>query len=256
MRSFAFLTDKHVIVGALQTSTIKPSVLVMNFKEANPESVHLDDAEYQASFEIPKFRSQTNLSNISIRTDPAPTWMPHPDLQVPFFSARNGRLYVLELWLEYGRPMDLVIPSSTLISRLDDNRILEQIPWEDWGPTGTRMMLLPRHSHTWVCYVFGTKFVIKKQFRQTTYLQVYDFNQLALQQALRSGDAPSDTTAFEVRTSTVPVHGVFLNDVHTSLPYRIKTVHLQIDPGHDLMCSEDSLVIVEVRSLGYAVLSG
>jgi len=251
IRSFAFLTDQHVMIAVL--SAMGSHLLVMDFKHApeRPGRVSLEDvgnSQGVSSFYFPRLSYASTIIEITIRSDPAPSWTPHPNLQIPFFTARDSRLYVITIWVENHAQMlsvVLFVPSSTLISRLNDGRFGDHHPWEEWGPRGTRMIPSPGHSFVWVCYVFGTKFVVHRQLGTTPSIQVYDFNHLALQQALGSDNVPSNMTERVVWSSVVHNYGVFSTAVSTSLPYLTRTTPLQLESGDAVMCSEDSLIIVK-----------
>ena len=58
------------------------------------------------------------------------------------------------------------------------------IRWDDWGPQGTRMLILPREEHVWVCNVFGSRFICplernhsdETQLPHSRHFVVLDFN--------------------------------------------------------------------------------
>jgi hypothetical protein len=101
--------------------------------------------------------------------------------------------------------------------------------------------------HSWVCYVFGTKFVSLAEPTHTSpqTLEIRDFNQLAMKRDARVQGGISH----HVRDTTV-IRNVFANEIHTSLPYRV--IKRTLPPSSfpepffaAAMCSEDSLILVD-----------
>lgn len=200
--------------------------------------------------------------SVSIRSDPAPSWKPHPGHHVPFYTAREDRLFVTTFWVADDtniRTYLLFVPSSTLLShigKLEPTAANIQLPWEAWGPESTRMVPAPAgHSAVWVCYVFGMKFVSPKRWGMVKGVQIHDFNQLALRRQQVQGDDPGSPEEQRHNDVTTIERGmVFEEDVTTSLPYRTRIFFPPTDEGEDfdaVMLSEDTLITVTSVSLQY-----
>jgi hypothetical protein len=259
MRAFTFLTESHVLVAVL--TEMGAQLLIIDFKKASEETSPIERCD--CAFNFPVINPWANLLHITIRSDPGPLWAPRSQQQVPFFHDTRNRLFVVTLWVFDGRVVQdivLFIPSSTLLIHF--NHVLaagdvDLVPWKTWGPHGTRLIPSLSHSTVWVCYVYGTKFVVTRPARRgSRSLQVYDFNQLALRHSLqhrrKSHVKTEFVTGYKGLSSDV-LCTIFADDVATSLPYRKQTMLLDNKMcGGDIeaaMCNEDNLVIVAVRPL-------
>lgn len=197
---------------------------------------------------------------ISVRSDPAPTWEPHPSLNVPFYTARLERLFVITLWVAEGAniyTLLLFVPSSTFNTRLKvSTKQRRRLSWDEWGPTGSRMIMAPSgHSMIWVCYVFGMSFIAPFRTLETQdppvgpkAVQIFDFNQLSLRRdAASMNDAESQVTHIIQGPSSLVLGGIFPKPILTSLPYRWRALSVPHHPDHAfnaVMLSEDSIVTV------------
>ncbi|KAH8099418.1 hypothetical protein BXZ70DRAFT_943596 [Cristinia sonorae] len=255
---FAFLTDRHVILSLVREHDEHESEVVLavaDFKSASPEKVHCGDVEFTCEFQYPALRHDAQVLAVTLRADPSPGWVPH-HLSTPFNKDRNERLLVITLWAQirlgehnHVQPLLHFVPSSTILRYLGQRTEGElpsiTVPWEKWGPSGSRMLeSLPRHSPTWVCYVHGMTFVrhspIDKLPRKL--VQILDFNQVAVKRALADplfslGEVICEPTRVSLQ--------LFQGDVTTSLPFQLKTVTLP--PWREFgspMVSEDSIVMV------------
>jgi len=234
-----------------------PNLQVVDFKSSTDAVVSVENAEIHCSFDFPPISPAFFPVNITIRSDPAPSWIPSRQLQVLFSTSDNNRLYVVTMWIRAARELHhvvLFVPSSTFLGHLGGISA-DQVPysfaWDEWGPAGTRMMRIPRSSEIWVCYVFGSKFVtsqLQAHSSRATFA-IYDFNQLACRRALQPCCASHTGSGFVQRSGRV-TRGLFESTVVTSLPYRKQKLSLEIGPGEGpvdaVMCSEDNLIIVGV----------
>lgn len=187
--------------------------------------------------------------------------MSPPGLHVPFRVSSEERLFVITLqWTYYigTRSSLLFLPSSTILSRLAGNTAQNGrvYKWEEWGPLGTRMILPPPISDTWVCCVYGQKFVAppKDPAIPGYTFEIYDFNQRDLRRELlgsNSGGPQLDTNIYT--EATILKRGIFREEVSTSLPYRLQSHTYPPLQGEvsahrmDVMCSEDNIILVNVR---------
>lgn len=265
--SFAFLTPHHILLACdeydEEHNTLGPALFVIDiFKHAGTDRDILVHADSICRFRLPQLSPLVADCSVFIRSDPAPAWTPHPDLKVPFYTARNERLFVLTLRVfeatGHLHCLLLFIPSSTLTSRIDDlapddeNRTFT---WEDWGPTATRLIHAPpRMTHVWVCYVFGTKFVFKRIVNNKTAVCIMDFNTLPVKRRkAEAGDEMEpglEDSSYETTVTTIPAGTVFNDLVSTSLPFRSHTLVFDSPsqngpiPLTAVMLSEDSLILV------------
>ncbi|THG94950.1 hypothetical protein EW026_g6612 [Hermanssonia centrifuga] len=274
LASFSFLTDRQILLAYIEIAFdelaptfTEPYFMVVDFKAGSPESTHIRDLDFEAAFHYPPMMPSATPLAVSIRSDPAPSWKPNEDLKVPFHAARDERLFVITFWVAADVNISnliMFIPSSTIVSRLrtlQTNEKGRRFYWDEWGPTGTRLRFAPPgHSMVWVCYVLGMAFIAP--FRSSRALhpprgpkmvQVFDFNQLAIKRALsRKEEEPqSEVTHIITEESTVSLGGVFVHDVHTSLPYRWRVKTVPVHPEHTfdaVMLGEDAIVTVTSRA--------
>ena len=238
---------------------LEPRLIVLDFVTEFNERHHVEAAEHVCSFRFPQLRTSADPLKLEIRSDPSPSWTPNSGLNVPFYVAENNRLYVITLWLGVHNVLHsvtLLAPLPTFLSCMDgsiSHRIDNVFQWSDWGPKGTRMLMnrIPP-SAVWVCYVYGLKYVAlrKDQNRKHFVVDVYDFNQPALRRALHKNH-DTNTETYVIDPSVLGEDDIFEDAVETSLPYRLRTLPLDLRSiAHvAIVCSEDSLIIVDVGLL-------
>ncbi|OJA16126.1 hypothetical protein AZE42_00062 [Rhizopogon vesiculosus] len=269
--TFAFLSSRFLLVGSIvdiETDNTGPRLYVLDMTQSSSEKILLT-ADYFCSFAWPQFDAWTNPVGFSIRSDPSPAWQPNPEARVPFSIAHRHRLFIITSCVitseGHESSHDLFVPADTLLSHIEalpTATVPHDITWDEWGPTGTRLMQTPSSS-PWVCNVFGTKFATLAS-RTRLYpdtLEVRDFNQLAMKRAAESCKnlASEDGIAQYVYDSSVIKAGEFLYDVRTSLPYRVTRRSLPHSfTQHFLtavMCSEDNLILVDSNHRHLQVLT-
>lgn len=226
----------------------------------------VSETDYLCSFQCPVLGPRTVAIDINIRSDPAPTLSPDPATHVPFYTARNNRIYVVTILTTDGRRTKsfvMFIPSTTLTSCIDNlmsDAKRQTIQWNDWGPKGTRFLQFrsPSLSSLWVCYVYGTRFVApidNGRSPDRTMLRVFDFDPLSLKRAiLAGGHNIEDGNILYVNEPTfLNTEGAFEGLIVTSLPYRVRRVALPRsndsewpDCFNAAMLSEDNLILVGV----------
>lgn len=221
----------------------------------------MEDSPYVCSFICPSVGPWTAAMQVSLRSDPAPGYSPNPALSVPFSAGRFNRMYILTILLTDGqhiRTFLIFIPLSTLISHIKMLSFGDQrcsIPWEDWGPEGTRIMPSMGESNIWVCYVYGMRFVAPQDVAGTgsSMIRVYDFNPVPFKRPTLEGRQSHGNTLYMTETTSIDTQGAFEDILATSLPYRMTRISLQRDTSDmgegrfdAVMCSEDNLIIVGV----------
>ncbi|KAG2154684.1 hypothetical protein DEU56DRAFT_769753 [Suillus clintonianus] len=252
--TFAFLSSRFLLVGSIfdpEALNIQARLYVFDLTQPSNETSGLA-ADCFCAFMWPEFNFWTSPVTFSIRSDPSPVWQPNPEARLPFSTAPGDRLIIVTACLVYNGHVayyDMFVSAGTLLSHiaaLPTEVSSHEIDWDEWGPTGTRLMRSLSHSSPWVCYVFGTKFVslVATQTSPQT-LEIRDFNQLALKRDAKVQDGIID----HVRDTTV-IRRVFANEVHTSLPYRV--IQRTLPPRSStepffaaVMCSEDNLILVD-----------
>lgn len=250
------------VLGGVNTQ-LEPRLLVINFLTASKEMQDLQDIEFETALQFPLMCAWVAPLVLTIRSDPAPGWKPHPSHNVPFHRARQDRLLVLTLWVAEEvnwKAFVVFLPSSTVISKLETSLRSGQreFEWEEWGPDGTRFVQAPfAHSSVWVCFVHGMAFVHSVRVRPgggSPYdIRVLDFNPLAFRKQrfdeMERSTEDDHLTQIHSNPETVDLRGdVFKSPVITTLPYRVRTVRAPPVKGQArftaVMLSEDSIVLV------------
>ncbi|EJF56105.1 hypothetical protein DICSQDRAFT_94010 [Dichomitus squalens LYAD-421 SS1] len=216
--SFAFLSTRHILIAILpeleltEDNNIRgpndPYLIVVDVDanpvpyppapcESSPAPTCSTDLKYVCAFRYPRLGDTFIVTDISIRSDPAPNWQPSPSLGVPFSVSREDRLLVITLQLYEGPTrfgiFSLVL-TSTFLSRVA--RVEREgaetgggdVGWTEWGPQGSRLLLAPEtHTRVWVCYVYGTTFGLLRWRGSRKVVLTLDFNQLAIRRARLKG---------------------------------------------------------------------
>lgn len=258
--TFAFLTPQLLLVGTVmdETGVTEPRLFVLDISKPSTNKVALTD--YVCVFEFPSFDFVVSPMKIVIRSDPSPEWKPNPEAHVPFSIARGQRLFLITTWVEEKKKnvsYDLFVPANILLSSvmaLTPQTRRRVINWNEWGPTGTRFLKSPPHSHVWTGYVFGSRFISlvtspkATAGRHSQTLQIWDFNQLAMKRAAALGFEKENVHL--VNDTTVVEDEMFVERVRTSLPYSIttRTLPLPRSPGEptftDAMIGEDTILLL------------
>ena len=248
------------------TTMEEPQLVVVDFLKGNGEITKLEDAEFVCAFHYPIMMEGALPLGLSIRTDPAPCWTPHPRLHVPFYTARGDRLLVITFTVNStmeGLTQSLLfVRTSTLLSHVGSitGETKRRFRWDEWGPSQTRMMRAPRaHNSVWVCYVFGSRFVTTRKWRgKPKWIEVYDFRPHAGdRRAGQSSESDEEDDELSMRgrwmdAETQMPEGVFGDTVATSLPYHMRAIIPVTSEGEadwkSVMVSEDTIIFMgEVR---------
>ncbi|EPQ60476.1 hypothetical protein GLOTRDRAFT_135147 [Gloeophyllum trabeum ATCC 11539] len=260
---FAFLSRCHVIVS-LDTMPTQ-SLSVYNFVDREHGAVTVEDETHTFKFMFPPYRSPLAPVDIIVRCDPCPDWTAPSD--VPFYVAPDNRTYVVTLVydVQFGTVgvYSLFIPASTFLSRLPPpqgsyaasvSERQRDFAWTDWGPTGCRMLSSLRLSLSWVCWVYGSKFVSWDMgVSRGTLLRpkIYDFNL----RGLRRSESSAENNEYEhmIGQADGDPLALFTESMITSYPYRMKSTSLNV-PGwtptdtNSVMLSEDSIILVSAAT--------
>lgn len=257
------------IILETEDENFESTLYVLDFQAGSGGKQIINEIETGYAFQLPDLDPEVWPSAIIVRSDPSPGWQPARELRTPFYTAGTNRLCVVSLHVqtmegEYCAVFH--IPFCTLLGYVQGEQ--KALSWEEWGPKGSRMLISPTpgHSPVWVCYVYGSNYVTPGPNGYGSLpcptIMVYDFNQPALRRKMPEihdaddlpyssllSDVTFDKTLYITAPSVLAANGVFENDVQTSLPYRVRVVPLINYPVHGsaVMCSEDSLILVDVR---------
>lgn len=292
MRSFAFLSDRHVLLtvynhdetaAAQFAQDIAPTLAILDFTQPSTgDPQHVLGAKIITLW-YPPLSDNVSMVAFEVRSDPSPSWQPDQSSHVPFHLAKTQRVYVVSLWVvvEGENVADLFVlfvPRRTLMNVVNSceeelkSSDAVYVAWANWGPEGTRLMLSPvPHSGVWVCYVYGTRYIALEAHQrglEKVWCRVYDFNDLPIRRGQTEVDEENiitedkeinphicDTVVYHAGPTTIKGGRTFQDDVTTSLSFRYKSVELDIlasERNCAIMCSEDNIVVVDVSSYCYA----
>lgn len=253
-----------------------PVLLVVDFEKESERRQSASDVQYSFSFHYPHLLGDVQPIAFQIQSDPAPLWQARRDPCVPFHIDKNNSLYVVSLWVQVEdavRCVTTLVPSTTLltcINGLNSKGLAHNevdFDWDLWGPRGTRMLVPAQpHSSIWVCYVYGSKYVVSETDQNggssSLSIKIYDFNQLALKRGLSTephtqttassanhlqhGVSLDQQTQYQIFPTLLEGGDIFEEDVQTFLPYRSRTLALPFNYNCSVLCSEDSIIIVDV----------
>jgi hypothetical protein len=216
-------------------------------------------ANFICAFLLPEGSLDSWVVDMSISSDVSSC---HPHGSTPPFSvSSHNKLFTIAYEAVSGTGNTLkallFLPMSTILDHLAKSRTnnaVKNIPWEEWGPHGTRFITLDHElSDVWICHTYGMKFMMAcnptsaGQFRSVC---LYDFNNLSIRRDCLS---PGNSTTVLTSPSVIEASdGIFAESVHTHLPCRCHLKDLPIcDDGkyEAVMMSEDCLLAVAVGHL-------
>lgn len=255
----------------------RPQLLVVDLdavstSSSNPSPATLSEISYVCGFDYPPFVKESDVLNVTIRSDPGPGSCPSPMLGVPFSVSSEDRVFLVTLSVVVRPPEQLflrhIVPASTFLRALGalaPGQVRREFAWNEWGPHGSRLMPVSEAFTTSeTCFVYGTMVAFTEDdfsFRvgkSGRFVVLRDFNERAIRRRAegRAGGGNqgmgiddwnldwrvvADATVFE-RCN------VFKEEVTTALPYVERTfVPSQEETGgirwDVMMLTEDALVM-------------
>jgi len=254
--SFTLLSDRWVILcvclaydDAYEDGT--PSLLAVNFREESNNRKDLEDIKHRHIFLYPEFADVYDL-HMEVRADPGTSSA--TDSRVPFASDTQTFILVVTLCVvgidSFSRNFVHFIPSEFLLSVVEssDGKSAAPLDWSRWGPLNTRLLLTPEEpSDTWVCYVYGSKFVISEKAGRHGYSgRLFDFNKRKLWNDDKD-DGPGAPASINTGTLIKAEDNLLVDDVYSHLPYWSRPFSLEDGHRHcAVLCSEDNIILVDV----------
>ncbi|KAK0233045.1 hypothetical protein IW262DRAFT_43295 [Armillaria fumosa] len=269
--SFAFLTEKHVVITMADDTNLR--LLVVDFIAESSEQTCVEDVFHCLALRLPDLHPSSTVASLTIRCDPSPAW-PNQDDSIPFHVHPDEILYPVALLTAQHNYIMIFIPRRTLLAQF--HHFLEgtrEVEWPAWGPKGTRILDCLNQANVspvWACNTFGSRFVAFDVDEEE--IDVYDFNQMTLKRELGSG-CPSqygnpnetlwppvnqeDPTMFAVDETVIPSSSLlFQQEVRTSLPFRARAVPTALGTGlFSAMCSQDNIIVVNTSSREYRIFT-
>lgn len=113
---------------------------IVDLECKSAEAVHVSHVEMICSFFFPILAPHADTVELSIESDPSPSFSPHSAPNVPFSTSRKNRLFVVtheiyDAYLGRENTYALLLPLSTVLSRIDALPASETgliFPWEQW----------------------------------------------------------------------------------------------------------------------------
>ncbi|KIJ46414.1 hypothetical protein M422DRAFT_250009 [Sphaerobolus stellatus SS14] len=192
-RSFGFLQSQHFILaysrldGEAQTTSLK----VYNFSK--PINTKSEPTLYH-TFQLPSLKRGVLLSEVAIICCPfSETDIKSMPSGLPFYTSPSSWIVgvsigVFDGFRNYGLMM-LFFPSTLLNDAAYPLR-QEDVPWESWGPKGTRIVEVEVNALNSIRYTHGTRFATIR--KSEGHIYVYDFNPATAHRKLESTHANPD----------------------------------------------------------------
>ena len=248
-----FLSERYVMFAAFrEVEDVEPCLLVadlLSMAATDPRTPR--ELGNTFTFYFPPFANSVLVQNFYIRSNPQPTREPE---QVPFSTASDNRLCVTYFRVyDDGQSLCFVAFASSFLSLIEiaARCNMKRFEWYMWVPDNCRIIPKMYYSNVWFLAMYGTKVVAKRSPRgRQAYLDVYDFNQLALRKEEKDLNRGTDERAIKgwkcVSAPAVFRAGdVFKCEVETRLGYRLKSWAIPRELSScSPMCSEDGIILV------------
>ena len=268
------LSERHVLLGViyqLSDRRKQPCLLVVDFIAEPPQQQGLDTLQNTLTFSFPVLAYDSVIQDVIVRSNPAATCTQDSESPFPFFAASYNRIYAVYFLMDHqvDRALCFVGLESALLSLIWSTGFpsgRRRFEWSAWGPDSTRLIRDLPFSRAWRWFTYGTRFIGTRSSPTHPYVDVYDFNQLALRYYGRRGTGTATTRLntdgvkaqggveeerdhqlVYVTTPTRLVAGdVFHDQVETKLGYGMRSwqVHEASIESVPAMCSEDGIILV------------
>jgi hypothetical protein len=254
LRSFSFVTEDLVLVSVVGSEDTPPRLDVISIDNCSRDMVPYQDVNYICGLEYPKMKAE--VLDVLIRSEPTPGWA--PPLQTPFFFTRSDRIFTITMRVSPETNTNeectvLVVPLSTIMAQveLSHEGPKRRVPWKQWGPYGSHM-LFRNPSDTWVCYVYGTRFIQLLPWDKEKRARVYDFNKYAARRDVQDRQTTEPKLPWKRLGRSDPLNSqcfAFDEEVNTHLPGRVAVVNVMPNDHQDweaAMIGEDNIIMVSV----------
>ncbi|KAI6162075.1 hypothetical protein EDD17DRAFT_1776906 [Pisolithus thermaeus] len=216
LKAISFLANHYMLVGGFGDGDRSTEALlyVLDLTKCDGEPVALEDVNYRCAFVYPPCCTSVTPLGFQIRADPMSPW-------VPPTSSDDLRLLVITMYVAFGH--ELVSFDLFVLSR--------------------------------ACCLLSKDLVLKTtvmtsfaSLQMSSTLEVWDFNPNGIRRERCRGMV--DEMEWHDHDFSVVHHSVFLENIQTSLPYRVvrRDLPLQKLGGRgfaDVLCSEDNLILVD-----------
>ncbi|KAL0947475.1 hypothetical protein HGRIS_013580 [Hohenbuehelia grisea] len=268
LRSFAFLGDRYIMAAVLGHATGAGVIQIYDF--VTPRAQHTRNPGFHWTFHFPDQTPDATVWDMHISSNPPPSWEPPVDARGPFFCDLEQRLYVVTVFMDlttsetlHAHSFDFFIPSVTILSNVRFLPLSHHVPstcvlWKDWGPMGACALPSNRSpDNVWGCFVYGMKFVDLDHSTEGGGLAIFDFRPFAarrgLQQETLSSSKNGETAGYCI-SSCLSIPDIFLENLQTHLPFQLVRRPIKVPPSA-VMCSEDTMVLVDDDGQSYRILT-
>jgi len=256
LECFAFVSDSLVMIASVFAHPQHATLDIHDF--------NTDPAYCICSLLFPAEHAREWMGiELNISGDLSSQWAPHPSLGVPFYSSHKAKLFAITYTSDQCPSFTLLLPLSTVLSHVYAMQASKTynftVPWEDWGPNGTRLVQLAQHtSPTWIRRAYGQRFALGARAPLDMFsfeaVRLYDLNQWSLRHALLS-DEPCGKNNTQILLETTGLDGDnFLSPVVTSFPCQIRFADLKFN-FHAIMMHEDGFVAVSQDGMHFHVFT-
>jgi hypothetical protein len=253
--SFSILSYQYIAFTVTDVLG-NPILFVVDLTKESSDCQAIYESNSGRLFRYPPLDDDAFIHSLQLRADPGPICRENGT--VPFFQDSKNFLLVLDMWISVDDVEEHVmhfIPSQYLISLM--KRSATENALVSWISQGTRMYVTPQRevSHVWVCYVYGTRFVTGVQAlpgRAGLPVRLYDFNTLALRRDAQMSSESEGPGSVRHLANHTHWRDPFCEEIETTLPYWENVACLEGGKDYEqcrVMCSEDNIVIVDVRVL-------
>ncbi|KAF8586079.1 hypothetical protein K439DRAFT_1632000 [Ramaria rubella] len=284
MDSFCFISPRHFVLSKtypLHWESVKlPQMEVFEF--IGPGILSMSPKLVRC-FLFPSMVLGNFVTSMVIRSEPPPLH-PSQNHKKPFVIAPSSHVVTISMEI-FRQGVVGNLESDTFVLFMHRSTLLEDlelplydifVPWRKWGPAKTRILRTDVGEITWVCYVYGSRYIALDPFLEIgagSHLRMLDFNPWPIRNAQRShhknsakynplqssliltemqGSVPAGTICEIIRSSeptTIAGGTVFSEEITTTLPYRYIRSEERFD-YRAVMIEEDCFVGLYRRTNG------
>ncbi|KAJ6511000.1 hypothetical protein C8R45DRAFT_1068842 [Mycena sanguinolenta] len=191
-----------------------------------------------AILELPPINPEIEITNMIIQAGP---FCANTISGPPFTKSNQNRIYMLLICYDITKWCRLFVHwrwlHSYVIDHVREKTGTTHVPWKEWGPKNSRMLL--GANHQWNRHVHGERIVLACENRK--FVQVYDFGVIPQRIALVSQSTAEFEAVLHTEPSTFVLDAIFEDAVTTSLPY-MHTVRL-LDEECDLFLMDQDRIL-------------
>ncbi|KAF7340687.1 F-box domain-containing protein [Mycena sanguinolenta] len=191
-----------------------------------------------AILELPPVNPGVWITNMIIQAGP---FCANAISGIPFTKSNQNRIYMFLICYDVTKWCRLFVHwrwlHSYVIDHVREKTGTAVVPWNEWGPQNSRMLL--GENHQWNRHVHGERIVLACENRN--FVQVYDFGIIPQRIALVPQPTAQSEVVLHTESSTLVWDDIFEDTVTTSLPY-MHTVRL-LSEEYDLFLMDQDRIL-------------